>query len=207
MRSSARLCNHRHPSPWEGLTGLLFAAAPATTGPSRLAGRRPPCRGTLKADDGVQRRTRPRPPRVLRQTCGPPSRLGRSVLCGQRRRVRQRCFVPQANVRICRGADSQLDTDGFFQEFGEGMQLSFVMGVLGFLHGDGCFPQGPAARSCPSVVWQPDHLRKTCRSLPLRKVQAMTKSQAGSPIPQVPKSMTAESCPSAIGRFRTGTSP
>ena len=44
------------------------------------------------------------------------------------------------------------------------------------------------ASSCSSTA-----SRKICRSSPLKKVQAMTKSQAGSPIPHVPKSMTPES--------------
>ena len=40
------------------------------------------------------------------------------------------------------------------------MRLGLVLRALGFCHGDECLPQGPAARSCLRVVWQPDRIPK-----------------------------------------------
>jgi hypothetical protein len=50
-------------------------------------------------------------------------------------------------------------------------------------------------------------VRNASRLAPVNIVQAITRSQAGSPTPDVPKSMTAVSTPSATRRFPWAMSP
>ena len=69
-------------------------------------------------------------------------------------------------------------------------------GVGGGGDGDECLPQRPAACACPGAVVQRQRGPERAAALsPLSSVQAITRSQAGSPTAQQPKSITALSLP------------
>ena len=68
-------------------------------------------------------------------------------------------------------------------------------------------PQRPPAAARPGRGSAPSVARNASRLAAENSVQAMTTSQAGSPTPEVPKSITAASRPSRSSRLPVATSP
>ena len=87
------------------------------------------------------------------------------------------------------------------------MRLGLVLPALGSVRVMSAFHKAQPRAFAQVSSGSPTVSRNFCRSAPLKNVQAMTKSQAGSPIPHDPKSMTPESFPLVVSRFPTATSP
>ena len=73
--------------------------------------------------------------------------------------------------------------------------------------GDECLPQRPPAGPCPSRVVKLEVVPERASARPANSVQAIVRSQAGSPTATQPKSMTARRRPSTISRFDPVMSP
>jgi hypothetical protein len=86
--------------------------------------------------------------------------------------------------------------------------LLLVVAAQGVGTGSEGLPEGPAASARAHAVSLTGSCpRNACRPSAVSNVHAIARSQAGSPTPQVPKSMTAANCASLSRRFPSTTSP